>query len=126
MPPNFMVRSQVPTSFLRTSCSGPGLGPSWARAAGATSKARATAQTQRTAFIGTPFERVTGSGALHPHDAGRGFRQPAGENADRARVGRGCTSGVAGPVAQLRTGFGKVTDRARDNARATTFVGRPF
>src|SRR5262245_39035133 len=54
MPSNFMVRSQVPSIFLRTSCSGPGLAGSWARTVGAVSvTARATAQNQRTAFIAT-------------------------------------------------------------------------
>src|SRR5262249_18469721 len=45
-PPTFMVASQVPTSFLRTSCSGPGLGKSWAEDAEAV-RARAAAQNQR-------------------------------------------------------------------------------
>src|SRR5262245_29993642 len=54
MPPNFMVMSQLPSNFLRTSCSGPGLGNSCARTAGvARATTRAAAQKQRTAFIGT-------------------------------------------------------------------------
>src|SRR6516164_6075966 len=95
MPPNFMVRSQVPTYFLRSSCLGPGLGKSWAGAAGAASAATtAAAQNQRTVFIGTLHE-VTGTGcrgAAPPtasrrvrSDSGRGLRQPMEGNT--ARVG---------------------------------------
>src|SRR3954470_15797171 len=52
MPANFMVRSQSPTIFLSPSCSGPGFGGSWARAAGtARARVRANAQNQRIVFI---------------------------------------------------------------------------
>src|SRR5262249_29911849 len=54
MSPNFIVRSQFPSSFLRMSCSGPGLGGSWACVAGAASRAtRATAQNRRAVIIET-------------------------------------------------------------------------
>src|SRR5262249_239818 len=88
-PPPFMVTSQVPASFLRISCSGPGLGGSWARAAGTTSSARATAHDPRTAFIdalredGRPLEGTT------PRTAPDGLG-----------LGEGCTPPAAGVLAR--------------------------
>src|SRR5262245_16806121 len=136
MPPNFMVRSQVPTCFLRTSCAGPGLGDSRARAAGAaTAAARATVQNQRAVVIGTlPEKGRPVPGAPRPRTATRRVRAGPGRwgrspprgtraadlNGHRKNHGlgpnkwKGCTSTVAGVVAQLES-----------RARRVTAAGRP-
>src|SRR5262245_39714033 len=95
MPANFMVRSQVPTCFLRTSCSGPGWGGSWVRATEvATAMARATAQNQRTVFIetlhqegGAALEAPRPQAASRRVQSGRGRWDAHSHNVHGPRMG---------------------------------------
>src|SRR5436305_1963875 len=102
VPPNFVVASQVPSIFLSSSCSGPGLGNSWARAAGAASAtARATAQDQRSVVIEALREGGRPApGAPRPRSAAR-------------RVGRLLHRRACDVVAQLGIDFAGRAESAR-------------
>src|SRR5262245_61471928 len=77
MPMDFMVASQVPSSFLSVSCSGPGLGKSWARTGTVRVAAITTAQNQHTICI-TPLhkKRAAGCRGATPPAASRRVRLP--------------------------------------------------
>src|SRR5262245_24208197 len=100
---NFMVVSQVPTSFLSTSCSGPGLGPSWARAAGAArAAAKAAAQSHRTVFIETLLgKRVSGPGRLAPDGLPADAAVP-GPRGGSPHDGRGAATATEREVVRVR------------------------
>src|SRR5262245_51776415 len=109
-----MVRSQLPSIFLRISCSGPGLTGSWAGAGAASTAAATSAQNQRAVFIGTlPEKRATrlvGDAprlsrlaasepiGMLPHDArARPVEKPAKRGLGQCELDEGCN----GPEAEV-------------------------